>query len=105
MSRVLPNDADQHVEQKLPLLRSKRVKNALVGGRILLAKPVKYPFALRREPQDPGASVSAINATFDKTPFAKLLDKEANMGSFNTESRGKAVLIYSGLAVSLVETG
>jgi hypothetical protein len=27
------------------------------------------------------------------------------MGSFNAETRGKAVLIYSGLTISLIETG
>ncbi|MFY9696553.1 MAG: hypothetical protein WBF24_16485 [Xanthobacteraceae bacterium] len=105
ISCVLPNHADKHVEQKLALLRRQRIENALVGGRILAAKPVKHPFALCREPQNPGAPVGAVHAPLDKSPFAKLLDQQADMGSFNAETRGEAVLIYSRLTVSLVETG
>ena len=100
MSRVLPDDADQQIEQKLALLRSQRIENARVGGRILAAKPVKHPIALWREPQNPGAPVGAVHAPLEETPLAKLLDQQADMGSFDAEPGGKAVLIYSGLAVS-----
>ena len=92
------------IEQKLALLRSQRIENARVGGRILAAKPVKHPIALWREPQNPGAPVGAVHAPLEETPLAKLLDQQADMGSFDAEPGGKAVLIYSGLAVSLVET-
>ena len=86
ISRVLLDDANKQIEQKFALLRRKRIKNVLVGGRILAAKPIKYAFALWREPQNPGAAVSAIHAPLDETPFAKFLDQQADMGSFNAES-------------------
>jgi hypothetical protein len=104
IGRVLLDDADQQIEQKLALLRGQRIKNARVGGCILAAKPVKHPIALWREPQNPGAPVGTVHAPLDKTPFTKLLDQQADMGSFDAEPGGKAVLIYSGLAVFLVET-
>jgi hypothetical protein len=101
----LLNDADQHIEQKFALLCRERVKHTLIGGCIPVSKLIENLFALRREAQNPGAAVGIVHAPLDEPSVAKLLDKQTHVGAFDAKPGGKAVLVYSGLAVSLVEIG
>jgi hypothetical protein len=98
--RCIPLDhANEHIEQKLPLVRRERFKHAIVNRNILCPRARKKLFALGGELQKTRAPVGSVRAAIDEPFRVELYDELADMGGIDSEPDSKAVLIDARRAV------
>ena len=91
------DDADQQIEEKLPLGGGERREHAIVGDGGLDAQPPPERLALRREMELPHPPVGIVDAPFDKAHRMEPIDDEARMAGVDTHGFREPALVDSRL--------